>query len=58
MRIRKQKSSSQKADALERQPAIIPVRNLLGATQSVELEHRGEIYRLRITRNGKLILTK
>lgn len=58
MRICKPKSPSGKTDPVERQPGIIPVRNLLGDAQSVELEHRGEIYRLRITRNGKLILTK
>ncbi|MES9831308.1 MAG: hemin uptake protein HemP [Candidatus Thiodiazotropha sp. DIVDIV] len=26
--------------------------------QRIEIEHRGEIYRLQITRQGKLILTK
>jgi hemin uptake protein HemP len=37
---------------------IIPVRRLLGEDRAVRLEHDGDIYLLRITRNGKLILTK
>jgi hemin uptake protein HemP len=36
----------------------IPVRELLGETSTVRLEHDGAIYLLRVTRNGKLILTK
>lgn len=39
-------------------PEIIPVAELLRHRGSVWLEHRGERYLLRITRNGKLILTK
>lgn len=31
---------------------------LFGAAREIELIHRGEIYRLRITRQEKLILTK
>ena len=31
---------------------------LLGAKGEVEITHRGETYRLRRTRQGKLILTK
>jgi len=31
---------------------------LLGAAREVRIEHEGEIYRLRKTRLGKLILTK
>ncbi|OHC70240.1 MAG: hypothetical protein A2045_14670 [Rhodocyclales bacterium GWA2_65_20] len=31
---------------------------LLGAKGEVEIAHQGEIYRLRRTRQGKLILTK
>lgn len=31
---------------------------LLGGRQEVEIEHQGEVYRLRLTRAGKLILTK
>lgn len=31
---------------------------LFGGTREIEIEHNGEIYRLRITRQGKLILNK
>ena len=31
---------------------------LFGTRAELEIEHKGEIYRLRITRAGKLILTK
>ncbi|MGQ5521835.1 hemin uptake protein HemP [Chitinimonas sp. PSY-7] len=31
---------------------------LLQGHQELEIAHRGEVYRLRLTRNGKLILTK
>ncbi len=34
------------------------VRALLGEQRELRLEHEGQIYRLRITANGKLILTK
>ena len=33
-------------------------RELLGARGVVRIEHEGEIYTLRITRNNRLILTK
>jgi hemin uptake protein HemP len=33
-------------------------RELLGAAQEVEISHTGQIYRLRLTVLGKLILTK
>lgn len=36
----------------------LPVRELLGKEGQLRLEHDGAIYLLRITRNGKLILTK
>jgi len=36
----------------------IDVRHLLGNQRELKLEHEGQIYRLRITANGKLILTK
>lgn len=31
---------------------------LFRGRQEVEIEHQGEVYRLRLTRAGKLILTK
>lgn len=33
-------------------------RNLFGGAPEVRIEHLGQIYRLRCTRNGKLILNK
>lgn len=36
----------------------IDVASLVGSGREVVLVHRGERYRLRITANGKLILTK
>lgn len=36
----------------------VDVRALLGDQRELKLEHDGQIYRLRITANGKLILTK
>jgi hemin uptake protein HemP len=37
-----------------------PLRSaeLFGKRKRIEIDHRGEIYRLQITRQGKLILTK
>ncbi len=34
------------------------VADLMGPDPVIELDHDGQIYRLRITRNRKLILTK
>ncbi|MFP5407838.1 MAG: hemin uptake protein HemP [Gammaproteobacteria bacterium] len=39
-------------------PGIIPADALFHGSQEVLISHNGEHYRLRITRNGKLILTK
>ncbi len=40
-------------------PALrIRSEDLFGARHEVHIEHRGEIYRLRLTRQDKLILTK
>jgi hemin uptake protein HemP len=36
----------------------IASRDLLGGSREVLIDHRGEIYRLRETRSGKLILNK
>jgi hemin uptake protein HemP len=38
--------------------APVKVRDLIAPGQVLELDHDGQIYRLRITRNRKLILTK
>ena len=39
-------------------PAVIDAQALFGGAAEVRLMHRGMEYRLRITRQGKLILTK
>jgi hemin uptake protein HemP len=40
------------------QPTTIHSRDLFKGTREVLIDHSGEIYRLRLTRNGKLILHK
>jgi hemin uptake protein HemP len=37
---------------------LIQVKDLLGAAQEVQLQHEGQVYRLRVTKARKLILTK
>jgi hypothetical protein len=39
-------------------PGIIPTDFLFRGNQEILISHKGEHYRLRITKNGKLILTK
>jgi hemin uptake protein HemP len=39
-------------------PGAIPADLLFRGSQEILIVHNGETYRLRITRNGKLILTK
>lgn len=38
-------------------PASVDSRRLLGPQGQLLIEHRGRLYQLRETRNGKLILT-
>ena len=40
------------------QANIIDSRRLLNGHDTVDIAHQGELYRLRLTRQGKLILTK
>lgn len=40
------------------QPRIVHSRSLFGDQREVRIEHNGEWYLLRLTRLGKLILTK
>ncbi|MBN8774911.1 MAG: hemin uptake protein HemP [Thiobacillus sp.] len=37
---------------------IVPADFLFQGSQEILISHKGEHYRLRITKNGKLILTK
>lgn len=39
-------------------PGVIPADHLFQGSQEILIGHNSETYRLRITRNGKLILTK
>lgn len=39
-------------------PQVIESTSLFGDRQEIGIRHRGEVYRLRVTRNGKLILNK
>ncbi|MEJ6006602.1 hemin uptake protein HemP [Paucibacter sp. AS339] len=36
----------------------IPSQTLLGDAREIEIDHAGQVYRLRVTALGKLILTK
>lgn len=38
-------------------PTKVPSESLLGARKEVVITHNGREYRLRVTQNGKLILT-
>ena len=42
----------------KRSPAQIKADQLFQGQQEILIEHKGETYQLRITRNDKLILTK
>lgn len=39
-------------------PRTLQSRDLMQGCSQIEIVHRGEVYRLRITRQDKLILTK
>jgi hemin uptake protein HemP len=58
MRERQAKPSTAPGPGNGRDQRTIPVRRLLDENGQARLEHGGDIYLLRITRNGKLILTK
>lgn len=40
------------------QADVVESQHLLGPTGKVSIQHNGELYQLRQTRTGKLILTK
>lgn len=44
--------------APSRRPRVIPAEQLFGDSQEIRIVFEGQEYRLRKTRNGKLILTK
>ena len=49
---------SDTGDTRNRPPVRIQLTNLLGGGREAIIVHNGEDYRLRVTANGKLILTK
>lgn len=51
-------SSPSRSGAPVAGPRVIPSGELLGQGGRILIEHQGEHYLLRITRQGKLILTK
>jgi len=54
-----QKSGTELVPATTRLlPKIIPFRDLCRCGDEVWIEHQGQLYRLRCTKQGKLLLTK
>lgn len=50
--------SQRPASATDTAMPIIDARALFGAAREIGIEHDGALYRLKITRQGKLILNK
>lgn len=40
------------------EPAVIDSARLLAGRNEIRIRHEGQVYRLRVTKNGKLILNK
>lgn len=58
---REQPTGDSSAGTGSNEPAAKPViasEELLQGSQEVEIQHGSDVYRLRVTRNGKLILHK
>ena len=51
-----QPSDDRKPDGPERK--VVTSKQLLGGAREIAIRHEGQEYRLQVTRNGKLILTK
>lgn len=49
---------TEKSIGASQAPSVVSAMELLGAAKAVVIEHQGQRYELRLTRNGKLILTK
>lgn len=50
--------AEQRTPAARRVPRNIDSAEILKGDSEITISHNGEIYRLRVTRNGKLILHK
>lgn len=46
------------SDPASNRPRIIPSEELLQGRREIWIEHQGDMYRLRLTANGRLYLTK
>ena len=55
---RPETANSPVAKALPAHTRVVDSRVLLDHTQEIRIAHDGQEYRLRLTRNNKLILTK
>lgn len=53
-----ERHSAPTAPKADQPPRRVPVQTLMQGAAEVILVHRGVEYRLRVTANGKLILTK
>lgn len=47
-----------KADDNDSNPKVYESPQLFGSNNEIQINHEGELYRIRITRNGKLIMNK
>jgi hemin uptake protein HemP len=57
-RKREESSMERRKDELEALVRTVAARELLGPRGLLRIEHQGELYTLRLTRNNRLILTK
>ena len=55
---RKEPQPGDAPEGPEEQPRMIDSQDILGGQVEIMIRHGEEIYRLRVTRNGKLILFK
>lgn len=53
-----QQPAARNAANAQKTPRTIPAEDLFGGDAEVRIRYAGQEYRLRKTRNGKLILTK
>jgi hemin uptake protein HemP len=58
MEARKEDAESTQAEPPIGSVRRVSARELLGSARTLQIEHNGEVYTLRLTRNDRLILTK
>jgi hemin uptake protein HemP len=58
MEARKEEVESTQGEPSTGTARQVSARELLGSARTLQIEHNGEIYTLRLTRNDRLILTK